>query len=73
MSNIKIDSRSGERLSFFQLFEQRYMQVETPIIQRDYAQGRIEVAEVRDTFYKHYMAIWKKVCLFRIWTSFMVA
>lgn len=50
MSNIKIDSRSGERLSFFQLFEQRYMQVETPIIQRDYAQGRIEVAEVRDTF-----------------------
>lgn len=49
MSNIKIDSRSGERLSFFQLFEQRYMQVETPIIQRDYAQGRIEVAEVRDT------------------------
>ena len=50
MSNIKIDSRSGERLSFFQLFEQRYMQVEIPIIQRDYAQGRIEVAEVRDTF-----------------------
>lgn len=50
MSDMKIDSRSGERLSFYQLFEQKYMQVEIPIIQRDYAQGRIEVAEVRDAF-----------------------
>ncbi|UAY93985.1 DUF262 domain-containing protein [Pectobacterium polaris] len=50
MSDIKIDSRPGERLSFYQLFEQKNMQVEIPIIQRDYAQGRVEVAEVRDTF-----------------------
>lgn len=52
MNDIKIDSRSGERLSFYQLFEQMNMQVEIPIIQRDYAQGRIEVAEVRDNFLK---------------------
>lgn len=57
MNDIKIDSRSGERLSFYQLFEQKYMQVEIPIIQRDYAQGRTEVSEIRDTFYKHYMTI----------------
>ncbi|HDP8250507.1 TPA: DUF262 domain-containing protein [Escherichia coli] len=50
MNDIKIDSRSGERLSFYQLFEQKYMQVEIPIIQRDYAQGRTEVSEIRDTF-----------------------
>ncbi|AFR03612.1 hypothetical protein PEC301653_32930 [Pectobacterium carotovorum subsp. carotovorum] len=50
MSDIKIDSRPGERLSFYQLFEQKNMQVEIPIIQRDYAQGRVEVAEVRDAF-----------------------
>ncbi|MEJ2792071.1 DUF262 domain-containing protein [Iodobacter sp. LRB] len=50
MSNIEINAVSGEQLSFYQLFEQKNMQVEIPIIQRDYAQGRAEVAEVRDTF-----------------------
>lgn len=43
-----INASSGERLSFYQLFDQKNMKVEIPIIQRDYAQGR--VAEVRDTF-----------------------
>jgi hypothetical protein len=50
MSDMEINTSSGERLSFYQLFEQKNLQVEIPIIQRDYAQGRIEVAEVRDTF-----------------------
>ncbi|HDL7097683.1 TPA: DUF262 domain-containing protein [Yersinia enterocolitica] len=49
-SNNKINTSSGERLSFYQLFEQKNMQVEIPIIQRDYAQGRVEVEEVRNTF-----------------------
>lgn len=50
MSNIKIDSYSGERISFYQLFEQKNLNVEIPIIQRDYAQGRTEVAGVRNAF-----------------------
>lgn len=40
----------GERLSFFQLIETKQFQVEVPIIQRDYAQGRVEENEVRDGF-----------------------
>ncbi|HCG6557376.1 TPA: DUF262 domain-containing protein [Vibrio parahaemolyticus] len=50
MNNMRTDASSGERLSFYQLFEQKNMRVEIPIIQRDYAQGRMEVTEVRDTF-----------------------
>lgn len=40
----------GERLSFFQLFNNKQFQIEVPIIQRDYAQGRVEENEVRDDF-----------------------
>ncbi|MEZ8013479.1 DUF262 domain-containing protein [Vibrio sp. FF59] len=50
MSDMEINANSGERLSFYQMFEQKNMKVEIPIIQRDYAQGRIEVADVRNTF-----------------------
>ena len=50
MIDNKINADSGERLSFYQLFDQKNMQVEIPIIQRDYAQGRVEVEEVRNTF-----------------------
>ncbi|KEY59873.1 DUF262 domain-containing protein [Serratia sp. DD3] len=50
MSDEKNNTSSGERLSFYQLFEQKNMKVEIPIIQRDYAQGRGEAQEVRETF-----------------------
>ena len=40
----------GERLSFFQLINNKKYQIEIPIIQRDYAQGRAEENEVRDGF-----------------------
>ncbi len=46
MDNINI----GERLSFFQLINSKQYQIEVPIIQRDYAQGRVEENEVRDGF-----------------------
>ena len=41
---------SGERLSFFKLFSEKKFRVEIPIIQRDYAQGRISQKEVRENF-----------------------
>jgi hypothetical protein len=50
MSDMEISTNSGERLSFFQLFERENMQVEIPIIQRDYAQGRQSETEVRNSF-----------------------
>lgn len=50
MNERNINTSSGERLSFYQLFEQKNMKVEIPIIQRDYAQGRGEVQDVRETF-----------------------
>jgi hypothetical protein len=40
----------GERLSFFQLIDGKQFKIEVPIIQRDYAQGRVEEIEVRDGF-----------------------
>lgn len=40
----------GERLSFFQLIDSKQFQIEVPIIQRDYAQGRADEIEVRDGF-----------------------
>ncbi|MGE4346048.1 MAG: DUF262 domain-containing protein [Flavobacteriaceae bacterium] len=49
MNNI-IDTQSGERLSFFKLFNERKYRVLIPIIQRDYAQGRKSSKEVRNTF-----------------------
>ena len=42
--------KSGERLSFFELLGKRNYKVEIPIIQRDYAQGRVSNKEVRDLF-----------------------
>ncbi|WP_422993583.1 DUF262 domain-containing protein [Undibacterium sp. Di24W] len=41
---------SGERISFFQLFTQKKLVVEIPIIQRDYAQGREKQSAVREAF-----------------------
>ena len=35
----------GEPLSFFQLFAEKKLRIEVPIIQRDYAQGRSREAE----------------------------
>ena len=40
----------GERLTFFQLFNEKNWNIEIPIIQRDYAQGRQTSREIRDTF-----------------------
>lgn len=41
--------KNGEKLTFSELFDKVSI-VEIPIIQRDYAQGRQEQSEVRDTF-----------------------
>lgn len=41
---------SGERLSFYKLFDSKKYKIEIPIIQRDYAQGRQSNSEIRDTF-----------------------
>ncbi len=41
---------SGEILSFYQLFAEKELTVEIPIIQRDYAQGRKSEREVRTKF-----------------------
>ena len=49
MSNIN-NTLSGERLSFFKLFAEKKYRVLIPIIQRDYAQGRKNTKEVRETF-----------------------
>jgi len=40
----------GRRLSFYQLFTDKNYNVEVPIIQRDYAQGRKSSFEVRELF-----------------------
>ncbi|MFV8385260.1 GmrSD restriction endonuclease domain-containing protein [Vibrio parahaemolyticus] len=50
MSELEINTSSGARLSFYHLFEKKNLKVEIPIIQRDFAQGRREVKEVRDAF-----------------------
>lgn len=50
MMENKINVESGERLSFYSLFEEKGYHIEIPIIQRDYAQGRESKAEIRDTF-----------------------
>lgn len=41
---------SGKRLSFYQIFRSESLQIEIPIIQRDYAQGRNAEREVRTAF-----------------------
>jgi hypothetical protein len=45
-------SHSGERLSFIELFTDKNLIVEIPIIQRDYAQGRNNQSAVRESFLK---------------------
>ena len=44
------EMKSGEKLSFFGLFNQKDLIIEIPIIQRDYAQGRRGSQAVRDRF-----------------------
>ena len=50
MNRHDVSTHSGERLSFIQLFSQKRLQVEIPIIQRDYAQGRQNQHAVRSAF-----------------------
>ncbi len=50
MDKQELHTQSGERLTFFQLFKEKGYQIEIPIIQRDYAQGRKSTKEVRDLF-----------------------
>lgn len=46
----KNNHQTGERLTFYQIFSEKKYQVEIPIIQRDYAQGRASEQEIRDLF-----------------------
>ena len=50
MNNEDLNIQSGERLSFHKLFAEKGYQIEIPIIQRDYAQGRNSSEEVRTMF-----------------------
>ncbi|MDD3739236.1 MAG: DUF262 domain-containing protein [Lentimicrobiaceae bacterium] len=48
MTMNNIEHISGKRLTFFELIKDYHIQI--PIIQRDYAQGRITAYEIRNTF-----------------------
>lgn len=50
MTNPNPPIQSGERQSFFKLFQEKGYHIEIPIIQRDYAQGRASNKEVRTAF-----------------------
>ncbi|QJB35926.1 DUF262 domain-containing protein [Chitinophaga oryzae] len=50
MINMTSDIKSGERLTFLDLFERKGYRIEIPIIQRDYVQGRKSSKEIRETF-----------------------
>lgn len=50
MTNQMDNLQQGQRLSFIQLFRDFDLSIEIPIIQRDYAQGRQQAADVRETF-----------------------
>ena len=50
MSELKDRVNQGQRFSFIQLFRDFDFSIEIPIIQRDYAQGRSQATEVRETF-----------------------
>lgn len=41
---------TGEQLTFYQMFKVKNWEIEIPIIQRDYAQGRVSTKEIRDNF-----------------------
>lgn len=48
--NEKINTESGERLSFYKLLKLKKYRIQIPIIQRDFAQGRKTSKDVRDNF-----------------------
>ncbi len=48
MTMNNIEHISGKRLTFFELIKEYHIQI--PIIQRDYAQGRVTAHEIRDSF-----------------------
>jgi hypothetical protein len=50
MKDLQEIFKSGERVSFYQLFTEKKLSIEIPIIQRDYAQGRKSQREVRIKF-----------------------
>lgn len=50
MNHLPTSVNSGERLSFYQLFQDKSLRVEIPLMQRDYAQGRANENEVRRIF-----------------------
>lgn len=50
MSNSHLAVPSGQRVSFYQLFTTKNLRVEIPLLQRDYAQGRVRETEVREDF-----------------------
>lgn len=50
MTNQTINIEQGERVSFIQLIQDKEYQIEIPIIQRDYAQGRSSYDENRMVF-----------------------
>ena len=52
MSTETLSKQVGKRHSFFQLFQKENYNIQIPIIQRDYAQGRKSKSEVRDLFLK---------------------
>ena len=47
---VQNETKYGERLSFFDLFNKKQYRISIPIIQRDYAQGRKTTSEVRINF-----------------------
>lgn len=48
MTMNNIEHISGKRLTFYELIKEYHIQI--PIIQRDYAQGRVTAHEIRDSF-----------------------
>lgn len=46
----KSQENEGKKLSFYQLFNKENLNIEIPIIQRDYAQGRETATNIRDQF-----------------------
>ncbi len=45
-----INDTNGEQLTFYSIFKDKGYSVEIPIIQRDYAQGRVSAGQVRKNF-----------------------
>lgn len=43
-------SNKGETLTFLQMFKEKGWKIKVPIIQRDYAQGRVKSKDIRDLF-----------------------